>query len=72
MATSTRVARHEFPSTEAARVGKTDVAYVYMDERFQTITFTLPIEDDNPDNVKTLLAERAAAAEGAGPATIEI
>jgi len=67
MPTYRRVARQEFPSTDAARRGLTDVAYVYMDERFQTVMVTLPLEQDTPARVQELLLERARAAAAGGP-----
>jgi len=71
MAHYTRVARQEFPSTDPTRPGKIDVAYVYMDERFQTIMVTVPLEDDNQERVTAELRARAEAAKGAGPEAIE-
>lgn len=68
----TRVARQEFPSTDPARVGRIDVAYVYMDERFQTIMITIPIEEDTEPRVLEELHKRVEAAAGAGPAEIEL
>ncbi len=72
MARYTRVARQEFPSTDPARRGAIDVAYVYMDERFQTVMIKLPADQDTPERVAEELRKRATAAEGAGPAEIEI
>ena len=72
MARYTRVARQEFPSTDPGRTGKMDVAYVYMDERFQTVTVRLPLEEDTNERVAELLRERVVHAEGAGPPEIEI
>jgi len=72
MARFTRVARQEFPSTDPGRSGKVDVAYVYMDERFQTYMITLPLEQDNEVRVREELTKRAKAAAGAGPAEIEV
>jgi len=68
----TRVARQEFPSTDPARQGKVDVAYVYMDERFQTVMVQIGIEEDTPERVEQELVKRAEQAAGAGPETIEI
>lgn len=68
----TRVARQEFPSTDPARQGKVDVAYVYMDERFQTVMVQLGIEEDSPERVEEELVKSAAQAAGAGAETIEI
>lgn len=72
MARYTRVARQEFPSTDPARRGAIDVAYVYMDERFQTVMIKLPLSEDTPARVAEELKLRAEAAEGAGAAEIEI
>lgn len=68
----TRVARQEFPSTNPARQGKVDVAYVYMDERFQTVMVQLALEDDSPERVQEELVKRAEQAAGAGAEVIEI
>lgn len=67
-----RVARQEFPSTDPNRTGKIDVAYVYMDEQFQTIMIQLPLEEDTEDRVKEELAKRAEAAAGAGPGQVTL
>lgn len=72
MAIYNRVARQEFPSSDATRRGKTDVTYVYMDESFQTINFTLTLEEDTPEKVAEVLKERAAHAAAAGPRQIEV
>lgn len=72
MAKYTRVSRQEFPSIDPNRQGKTDVAYVYMDERFQTLLIQLKQEDDTPERVKEELLAAAQAAAGAGPETLEI
>ena len=72
MARYTRVARQEFPSTDPARRGAIDVAYVYMDERCEPVMIKLPLSEDNPERVAEELRARAAAAEGAGAAEIEI
>lgn len=72
MAVYNRVARQEFPSTDAGRRGKTDVTYVYMDESFQTVNFTLTLEEDTPAKVEETLKERARHAAEAGPRQIEI
>jgi len=72
MPTYTRVARQEFPSTDPTRRGLIDVAYVYMDERFQTVMITVPIEQDSPARVQELLLERARAAAAGGPEKIII
>jgi len=72
MAKYTRVARQEFPSTDPARVGKTDVAYVYMDERFQTVMIQMPIEEDSAERVKEELQKRAAAAKAGGEPEVTI
>lgn len=72
MAIYTRVARQEFPSTDPARRGAVDVAYVYMDERFQTVMIKLALDEDTPERVEAALRERATAAEAAGPREITI
>lgn len=72
MPTYRRVARQEFPSTEPARRGMTDVAYVYMDERFQTVMVTVPLEEDSDERVEEELRKRAAAAAAGGPEEIVI
>lgn len=72
MATYTRVARNEFPSTQEGRRGLMDVNYIYMSDRMETITFTIPLEQDSEERVKQELQTRAAAAAAAGPATITI
>ena len=65
MATYRRVARQEFPSPDVARRGLVDVSYVYMDEHFQTVMITVPLEQDSPERVREELDKRAkAAAEG--------
>jgi hypothetical protein len=72
MATFKMVGRNEFPSTDPARLGKTDVAYVYMDEALKTITIILPTEDDTPEKVEEELRKKAAAAATAGPREIVV
>lgn len=73
MAQFQRLSRQEFPSTEPTRVGKTDVAYVYMNlENFETYNFTIPLEEDSEERVKEMLTERVTRAAAAGPPTIEI
>lgn len=72
MPTFTRRARQEYPSTDPARRGAVDVAYVYVDEHFQTYMIKVPLEDDTPEKVQEELRKRVASAEAAGPATIEI
>ena len=65
MATYRRVARQEFPSTDPTRRGLVDVAYVYMDEHFQTVMVQVPLEQDSPARISEELQKRAkAAAEG--------
>lgn len=68
----TRVARTEAPSTDPARLGKIDVSYVYMDDRFQSLMFTIPVEEDNEARVLEELRKAAGRAAGAGPAKVEI
>ena len=72
MPTYRRVARQEFPSTDPLRRGLTDVSYVYMDEHFQTVLVTLPLEEDSPARVQEALQERARAAAEGGPAEIVV
>ena len=72
MPTFTKVTRNEFPATDPTRRGQTDVAYVYTDERFQTYTIILPLEQDTEENVREQLRERYARAAAAGPQTVEI
>lgn len=72
MATYTLVGRNEFPSTDPARVGKTDVIYVYQDERLNSIVLTIPSEEDSPEEVERRLREKIAGAAQAGPRQIEI
>ncbi len=65
--------RNEFSSTEAGRVGKTDVSYNYMNlETFATYQFTIHSEEDSPERVKAVLQEKVAHAAAAGPGIIEI
>ena len=72
MATYTRTSRQEYPSTDPARRGAIDVAYVYVDERFQTFLIKLPLEEDTPERVQEELRKRVEAAADAGPKTIEL
>lgn len=72
MPTYRRVARQEYPSTDPLRRGQIDVAYVYMDEAFQTVMIRLPIEEDSPARVAEELRRRAEAAAAGGPTEIEI
>lgn len=68
-----RQGRTEFPSTEPTRVGKIDVSYVYMDlDSFETISFTIPIEQDTEEKVKEILVARVERAAKAGPEFIEL
>jgi hypothetical protein len=68
----TQITRQEFPSTNPARQGKIDVAYVYMDERMHTHTFTLPVEEDSEEKVTAMLRERVEAAAAGGARRIEL
>ncbi len=72
MAEFTLVGRNEFPSTEPQRVGKTDVIYVYQDERLNSIVLTIPSEDDSPEEVEKRLRAKVEAAAEAGPRSISI
>ena len=64
--------RQEFPATDPLRRGLVDVTYIYMDERFQTVQVTLPLEEDRPERVEEELRKKAAHAAAAGPAEIVI
>jgi len=72
VATYTRRARQEYPSTDPARRGATDVAYVYVDDRFQTFMIKLPLEEDTPERVQEELRKRVEAAAAAGAMQIEL
>ena len=67
-----RVARQEIPSADVARRGLIDVAYVYMDERFQTVMLTIPLEQDSPQRVQEELEKRVRAAAAGGPPEIVV
>lgn len=68
----TMVGRNEFPSADPKRVGKTDVIYVYQDERLNSIVLTIPSEEDSPEEVERRLKEKIASAAAAGPRQIEV
>jgi len=68
----TMIGRNEFPSTDPARIGKTDVIYAYQDERLNSIILTIPAEEDSPERVEAELRKRIEAAKEAGPRQIEI
>lgn len=68
----TLVGRNEFPSTDPARVGKTDVIYVYQDERLNSIVLTIPSEEDTPEEVEKRLREKITRAKEAGPHKIQV
>lgn len=72
MATYNLVGRNEFPSTDPQRVGKTDVIYVYQDERLNSIVLTIASEEDSPEEVEKQLRAKIASAATAGPRSIEI
>lgn len=72
MARYTRVSRVEFPSIDPARQGMIDVAYVYHDERFATVMFQIPKEEDSQERVQEELQKAVEMAAGAGAQTIEI
>jgi len=72
MAQWRRVARQEFPSTDPNRRGMTDVSYVYMNERFETVMVTLPVEQDTPERVEAELRRRVQAATAGGPPEIAL
>ena len=67
-----RVARQEFPSTDPARRGQVDVMYVYVDERFQTVSIRFPLEQDSPEKVAEELRKKAAAAAAGGAEEVEV
>ncbi len=67
-----RVARQEFPSTDPARRGQIDVMYVYVDERFQTVSIRFPLEQDSPEKVAQELRLKAQAAAAGGAEEVEI
>ena len=72
MATYRRVARQEFPSPDVARRGLVDVSYVYMDEHFQTVMITVPLEQDSPARIQEELQKRAAAAAAGGAVEVVV
>jgi hypothetical protein len=72
VATYKLIGRNEFPSTDPARMGKTDVAYAYMDESLKTIMIMVPLEEDTPERVERDLRARVEAAATAGPKEISI
>ena len=72
MAKYTRVTRQEYPSTDPARMGQTDVMYVYQDEFFQTVSIRFPLEEDSAERVREELRKKAQQLEAAGPREIEI
>ncbi len=72
MPTYRQIGRNEFPSTDPTRVGKMDVAYVYMDERLQTIMIQFPLEEDTAEKVVEELRVRAERAAAAGPTEVVI
>ena len=72
MAEYTQIARQEFPSTDPNRQGKIDVAYVYMDDRMHTHTFTIPVDEDSATRVAEMLKARVEAAEAGGAKRIEL
>jgi len=72
MAEYTQITRQEFPSTNSARQGKIDVAYVYMDDRMHTHTFTIPVEEDSEERVTAELRTRVEAAAAGGARRIEL
>ncbi len=67
-----RVARQEFPSTDPARRGGIDVMYVYVDERFQTVSIRFPLEQDSAAKVAEELRKKAASAAAGGQEEVEI
>jgi len=67
-----RVARQEFPSTDPARRGQVDVMYVYVDERFQTVSIRFPLEQDSPEKVREELRKKSEAAAAGGQEEVDI
>lgn len=72
MAEYNQIARQEYPSTDPARQGMTDVSYVYMDERMRTFMITLPLEEDSDEKVAEELKLKVDGAEAGGAKRIEI
>jgi len=73
MARLQRTLRNEFPSQNPARVGKTDVTYVYMNlDTFATYHIIIPLEEDTEAHVREELEAAAKRAAAAGPPQIEI
>lgn len=72
MAEYNQIARQEYPSTDAARQGMTDVSYVYMDERMRTFMITLALEEDGEERVLEELRLKVEGAEAGGAKRIEI
>jgi len=72
MATFTKVARAEFPSTDSKRIGQVDVNYVYRDELMNMYFFTLPKDEDTVENVREELRKRSEEAKLGGPETVEL
>lgn len=72
MTTYKMVGRNEFPSTDPTRLGKSDVAYAYMDESLRTIMIMIPLEEDSPERVEAELRRRAEAATVAGPREVTV
>ena len=66
------VARQESPSIDPARRGAIDVMYVYADERFQTVSFRIPLEQDSPERVREELRKKAEAAVAGGQQEVEV
>ena len=62
------VARQESPSIDPARRGAIDVMYVYADERFQTVSFRIPLEQDSEQRVQEELRKKSLAAAAGGAA----
>jgi hypothetical protein len=72
MPTYKQIGRNEFPSANPERLGKTDVAYAFMNEMMQTLIVTVPLEDDTAEKVESVLRERVTRAESAGPKEVVI
>jgi hypothetical protein len=72
MSTYKQIGRNEFPSADPTRLGKTDVAYAYMDENLKTIMITVPLENDTEETVESELRARVERSTTAGPKEVTI
>ena len=71
MAEYTQTTRMESPSADPLRQGKTDVYYVYMDDRMRSFIITLPLEEDSADRVAADLKAKVEGAAAGGAKKIE-